>query len=939
MKSRAALLLLLATIVGTQGGATTVPPTQKSTSRAPTTEEVTKNVTLPEIKREMVMLETDIDNKLMPNPPEFIHPFTNPKDMLLEEIQSLDENATVSTKEIQEELARVMKAEAQRSRDKPRVTSTHKPRARVTPSSQNALFADDKSILEAKKNEKEALIALKLEEKELSYDEDNSDDDDEDDGDDDDDEDADDDYDDDDDEDADDEDAIENNDDGASSDADDIADEEELMTECPDYCRCSGQYAAATTAKCSKLIENQNFGSGIAHLRIENAGEINLGPQAIHSRGLQQLESITIVDTNIVRLDRSAFNGTDYLFALNLTRNGLKELEADYFENNTQLSLLTISGQPFDRDWFKSRDYIFNSTSIAELDFSDNSILRLPRAAFAKMPNLAFVDLKRNKLQNIDQSIFDSIDTLVELDLSGNHLNEIPEGVLDKGLQTLRISYNSLTSIGIQEMSKLTNLDVSHNRIKFIMKGDLTGANALEKLVVASNGIKRIHQHAFTDLYQLTYLDISDNKITSFNEHHLRTNARLQILIMNDNPSLNKLPVFKVFGNEYDTYAIYRFECANCGLDTLTEGTFDSMPALMKMNLARNRLARLPTGLLKSMSSLRELDLSDNMINTLEPKMFLGARTLLKLNLAGNPLVSLQVTPFLQTPGLSRLDVSRCQLRRIWSEARQPLKSLRFLSVRGNELKQITHEELKAMPKLSGLDVSHNPFMCDEEFNSAVQWLIDHGVTPTEVLGYVNNYGMAGNDYAETGGVSQWTDLARTVCDNDEDGPPSRDMGRKPIDHVVTFASSDDALPDLDADGLPDFKLDHDSTLDGKVDAIWHDQYQEYEDVNTVKYSDEVEFRYPLMSPLAWQILTSVLIALTLILLFVKFAHVTWNSKGRGPVIRPPMMLRQGLVDNKNCGLVYKPLQEEIATPHMSKRGSFYSSSTFHYDKIVPESV
>lgn len=32
-------------------------------------------------------------------------------------------------------------------------------------------------------------------------------------------------------------------------DEDDISDEEEIMTECPDYCRCSGQYAAATTAR------------------------------------------------------------------------------------------------------------------------------------------------------------------------------------------------------------------------------------------------------------------------------------------------------------------------------------------------------------------------------------------------------------------------------------------------------------------------------------------------------------------------------------------------------------------------------------------------------------------------------------------------------------------------------------------------------------------
>ena len=32
-------------------------------------------------------------------------------------------------------------------------------------------------------------------------------------------------------------------------DDDDINDDEEVMTGCPDYCRCAGQYAAATTAR------------------------------------------------------------------------------------------------------------------------------------------------------------------------------------------------------------------------------------------------------------------------------------------------------------------------------------------------------------------------------------------------------------------------------------------------------------------------------------------------------------------------------------------------------------------------------------------------------------------------------------------------------------------------------------------------------------------
>ena len=46
-------------------------------------------------------------------------------------------------------------------------------------------------------------------------------------------------------------------------------------------------------------------------------------------------------------------------------------------------------------------------------------------------------------------------------------------------------------------------------------------------------------------------------------------------------------------------------------------------------------------------------------------------------------------------------------------------------------------EELKATPKLVSLDLSHNPIDCDLEFNDAIQWLTDHGVTPIETSKYL----------------------------------------------------------------------------------------------------------------------------------------------------------------------------------------------------------
>lgn len=134
---------------------------------------------------------------------------------------------------------------------------------------------------------------------------------------------------------------------------------------------------------------------------------------------------------------------------------------------------------------------------------------------------------------------------------------------------------------------------------------------------------------------------------------------------------------------------------------------------------------------------------------------------------------------------------------------------------------------------------------------------------------------------------------------------------------------------------LQDLKAFDHFTQSDEEDRSWEEnQYTEYGD-----YAIESSSYRPWYSNALWPILTVIVVTIVILLLIAHVAITVAKRRGRSPVIRPPMILRQGLVDNKNCGLVYKPLQEEIATPHMPKRGSFYSSSTFHYDKIVPESV
>lgn len=291
--------------------------------------------------------------------------------------------------------------------------------------------------------------------------------------------------------------------------------------------------------------------------------------------------------------------------------------------------------------------------------------------------------------------------------------------------------------------------------------------------------------------------------------------------------------------------SIYRFECSKCGLKFLEDKTFDAMPALTRLDLSKNALTTIPKNLFSKLQSLRDLNLSDNLISELDTTMFFGAVSLTKLSLAGNFLKTLQVAPFLMTPSLFRLDVSNNILERVWSEAREPLKSLRqdkisvftfcrkkfyfsckqslyyilltklvcilcnkkfvisfrSLSVRGNQLKRYTVEELKATPKLSGLNMNENPFLCDKDFRDTIEYLTKYGIIPKQPL-------FSSDDFSFTHeSISQWSELAKNVCQFMSEGPPSRTPENFPsVDLKTSTQSPDDTKNDsmYDSDDYDD---------------------------------------------------------------------------------------------------------------------------------------
>lgn len=138
--------------------------------------------------------------------------------------------------------------------------------------------------------------------------------------------------------------------------------------------------------------------------------------------------------------------------------------------------------------------------------------------------------------------------------------------------------------------------------------------------------------------------------------------------------------------------------------------------------------------------------------------------------------------------------------------------STRFLSLHKNRLTRITVEELRAMPQLSGLDISRNPLRCDEDLSAAIQWLTDKSVTPTESVRGSNGGASKRSDYdyegyatGESDAVSQWTDLGKKLCDSWEGGPPPRPAPKKPAKKVQSAGAQAAAAAQASAEdgGLP----------------------------------------------------------------------------------------------------------------------------------------
>ena len=275
-----------------------------------------------------------------------------------------------------------------------------------------------------------------------------------------------------------------------------------------------------------------------------------------------------------------------------------------------------------------------------------------------------------NEFEYLDEKVFPD-----EPATSGDADDEY-QSSLFRGLETLDVHGNRLRSLptGIQRLERLTNLNVSRNRLTSDNVRIIGQIPCLRELRLADNLLDGEIGLEFRELRSLEILDLSGNNISKLSDSigqltHLRmfniannalnslpweglmTLSLLELIVARNRLSGTLLP------SDVSFVDLKLLDVANNALTSISETSID-LPALQSLDATENRLTALPdlstcAGLLtltvggnklsawpKGMTSLKVLkaiDVTRNDIRTLDDSIgFMDSLTVLRV--ANNPL-------------------------------------------------------------------------------------------------------------------------------------------------------------------------------------------------------------------------------------------------------------------------------------------------------------
>ncbi|XP_055606225.1 insulin-like growth factor-binding protein complex acid labile subunit [Uranotaenia lowii] len=316
-------------------------------------------------------------------------------------------------------------------------------------------------------------------------------------------------------------------------------------------------------------------------------------------------------------------------------------------------------------------------------------------------------------------------------DCSENGLTELPE-FTDYDVQILILSKNLFSFIP-PEISLFTNLrylDMSNNLITSLPADSLDGLLSLKQLDLAFNNISSwaniypnelllktsyleefsLAGNQFTSFSSneaslvlispsLRFLDLSDCKISKVSGREvIQGLPSLEHLALNNNP-------LKSIQADIESTSLKRLDLSGCRLISLPSNVFSSLTSLQVLNLSRNyKISLFLHGTVTS-DSLRHIDLSNCIMDSIDLEGFPNLRTAI---LRGNLIRQLTRDSFAANPLLEKIDLSSNSIKQVPNDAFKRLAQLKILDLSFNTISQIDGKTFKDNVLLTTINLSRN---------------------------------------------------------------------------------------------------------------------------------------------------------------------------------------------------------------------------------------
>ncbi|XP_071496900.1 uncharacterized protein [Diadema antillarum] len=391
---------------------------------------------------------------------------------------------------------------------------------------------------------------------------------------------------------------------------------------------------------------------------------------------------------------------------------------------------------------------------LRELYVDTNMLSSIESSALEGLHGLEILDLSGNSLSSLPADLFIGITELMELNLGINYFDEIPcESLLPlTGLKRLLLHFNHIKYPYCERFPTLSNataISLSRNGIWLIQRRTFRFLenSTVHHLILTGNEIKYIDYRVVASLrfhtLTLNSNPFSDDQLgiasifygAKFNTHlralHLRDtgmNAVPSVLyVFLANKTLDFLDISMNDMSHIPSDTINRLtmlrniSLADNLLEQIDPANFSQMEGLLEMNLENNVIARLDSLRAKTgwnMSRLLVLNLAGNRLYRLPGNAFLGLEGLETLVLRSNPINYMEAQAFDGLVGLTSLDLSYTDITNVLWSTFQSVPNLLSLNFSHAKLVQASPREfLKGIDRLQKINLAGNDLRAMDMWN------------------------------------------------------------------------------------------------------------------------------------------------------------------------------------------------------------------------------